>query len=507
MGRHDMLLARMPEELVDDARNVVDLLVGDLRDFSEVGQIEIRRFLWILLPVTWGVPSQEWPRVAEAAAQLLGLASRPTLAELARSQETEQVFAAYARSREEGIEAANAAIERTGTNPPDTDLLTWRRSVSSAEASAYDELQRVLETAVIAGEYEPGRPGWRRRQRALTERWLTTPSRYFHNERPLDVIHKDRRQTWIDAGPRIRGRVLGLVEPLIHRPVTVPSSEPEPLVWLLTRIGEGVRLTQRGYLPPEIAREADERFGWKPKSGRVSRELDLPQLRDLHLLLRHHKLVAKRQGILRLSPRGRAALEEPVKLWELAARAWLGDSPYDQAVNEVAAAMLLSRPTYWAQMAAAAHEMVSPMFRTPEGEPVHWRLTQAAIWIWLRRGAMFGFVTYDPEGWAGDLQEDAGEDEICPDCGGTVRSELDAAAEVAAAEVDDAEVDDAEVDDAEVDDDGAAGHVGGIVDVSDFAAGRLPLAVAAGKGVHLLSETGRSAAVTALRLRANDPHD
>ncbi|MGW0227764.1 hypothetical protein ACWDWO_05580 [Actinopolymorpha singaporensis] len=495
MGRHDMLLARMPEDLVEDARNVVDLLVGDLRDFSEVGQIEIQRFLWILLPVTWGMPPHEWPRVAEAAAQLLELAWRPTLAGLARSEETKQVFGAYARSREEGIEAANAAIERTGTNPPDTDLLTWRRSVSSAEASAYDELQRVLETAIVAGEYEPGRPGWRRRQQALTERWLTTPSRYFHGERPLDVIHKDRRQTWIDAGPQIRGRVLGLVEPLIHRPVTVPAAEPEPLVWLLARIGDGVRLTQRGYLPPEIAREADALFGWKPKPGRVSRELDLPQLRDLHLLLRHHKLVAKRQGVLRLSARGRAVLEEPVKLWELAARAWLGDSPYDQAVNEVAAAMLLTKPTYWVQMAAAAHEMVSPMFRTPEGEPVHWRLTQAAIWIWLRRGAMFGFVAYDPEGWAGELEGDAAEDEICPDCGGTIQngSEFDHADDVS-------DADDADDFEESVSTDGA-GYV------AEIAAGRLPLVVAAGKGVHLLSETGRSAAMTALRLRANDPHD
>lgn len=225
----------------------------------------------------------------------------------------------------------------------------------------------------------------------------------------------------------------------------------------------------------------------------MSRELDLPQLRDLHLLLRHHKLVAKRQGMLRLSARGRAALEEPVKLWELAARAWLGDSPYDQAVNEVAAAMLLTKPTYWVQVAAAAHEMVSPMFRTPEGEPVHWRLTQAAIWIWLRRGSMFGFVTYDPEGWEGDLEEDAAEDEICPDCGGTIQSGSD---------LDDADDADESGDPDDFDGPDPAGDA-----AAEIAAGRLPLVVAADKGVHLLSETGRSAAVTALRLRANDPHD
>jgi hypothetical protein len=58
MGRHDVLLARMPEELVGHARSVVDWLVGDFRDFSEVGQAEIQRMLWIDLPNRWPVPAQ-----------------------------------------------------------------------------------------------------------------------------------------------------------------------------------------------------------------------------------------------------------------------------------------------------------------------------------------------------------------------------------------------------------------------------------------------------------------
>lgn len=398
MGRHDVLLARMPEELAGHARSVVDWLVGDFRDFGEVGQAEIQRMLWIDLPNRWPVSAGEWLRVVEAAGQVMELAGRPSLAVIARSEETAEVLEAYARDRSEGLLAANAAFGRTGTSPPDTDLLTWARHVTAAEANAYDELQRVLEAAIVAGDYAPGAPGWRRRQQALTERWLTSPSRYFDGWRPIDVIHTQRREAWMMGVSPEREQRLAPVVPFLRDPVTVPEGEPATLVWLLNRIGDGVRLTQRGYLPPELAREADERFRWSPMPRPASREVDLPELMELHGIVRGQRLVTKRRDTLRLSARGRSVLLEPVRLWEAAALAWLGEHPYEVAVAEIAAAVLVREPATSAELAAAAHDVVAPDFRTRDDAPVPHSATEGAAWSFLRRGFTLGFVADRPPG-------------------------------------------------------------------------------------------------------------
>lgn len=392
MGRHDLLLAQVSPELADHARRVVDWLVGDVMDFSELGQGDVQRLLWLDLPTRWSVPAAEWPAVAEAGARVFELAGRPGLAALARSEETSQVLQAYTRSIDDGVAAANDAYARTGTMPPDTDLLTWGSTLAGAEANAYDEMRRVLEAAVVAGDYRPGTPGWRQRQRALTERWLTSPSRYFDGWRPLDVIHTVRREAWSTSGTPTRCRVLAGVEPLVKDAVPTPEGEPAPLLWMLDRIGTGVRLTQRGYLPPALVREADERFDWSPPPYRATREADLPNLLELHELARQHKLVTKRHDTLRASARGRTVLDEPSRLWEMAAVAWLGDHAFDIRVAEIAAALLVKGPAPADNLAATAHEAIAPEFRTRDGGLIPIEATTEAVWRWIRRGLALGFV-------------------------------------------------------------------------------------------------------------------
>jgi hypothetical protein len=392
MSRHDLLLARLPAELVGHARLVVDWLVGDAREFSELGQADVQRLLWLDLPTRWTVPAAQWPQVAEAAAQVLDLSGRPTLAVLARSDETREILAAHGRSAEDGALAAEAAYAKTGTVPPDTDLVTWGSAQKGPETDAYDELRRVLEAAVVAGDYVPGAAGWRQRQRQLTERWLTTPARMFDGQRPLDMLYEFRRNRWSTAGPPGRCVILGEVEPLLREPPLVPEGEPAPVVWLLDQIGPGVRLTQRGYLPPTIVRAADERFAWSPPPYRATRESDLPQLLDLHELLREHRLLTKRREQLRPSARCRSLREGPGRIWEVSALAWLGSTEFEIRVGEIGSALLLRGPCSLDDLSTLAHEAVAPGFRDRRGHSVPVEATYEALLGWFRRGRALGFV-------------------------------------------------------------------------------------------------------------------
>jgi hypothetical protein len=392
MGRHDLLLARVPAELVGQARLVVERLVGDAMEFSEIGQAEVQRLLWLDLPTRWTVPPVEWRQVAEAAAQVLDLAGRPTLAALARSDETREILAAHARSADEGAVAAEAAYAKTGTMPPDTDLLVWGPTRNGPEKPAHDELRRVLEAAVVAGDYAPGTAGWRQRQRALTERWLTTPTRLFGGQRPVDVIHTFRREQWSTSGTPSRRVILGEIEPLLRDPVPAPVGEPASLVWLLDQIGDGVRLTQRGYLPPPIVKAADERFAWSPPPFRATREADLAPLLDLHELLREHRLLTKRGEHLRPSARCRSLRDSPERFWEVSAVAWLGTSPFEVRVGEIACAVLLRGACALDDISALAHEAVSPEFRDRRGRLVPEDASYEVLIGWIRRGIALGFV-------------------------------------------------------------------------------------------------------------------
>ncbi|MEQ7123549.1 hypothetical protein ABN034_03405 [Actinopolymorpha sp. B11F2] len=405
MGRHDLLLARVPAELAGHARLVVEWLVGDAMEFSELGQAEVQRLLWLDLPTRWTVSPAQWPQVAEATAQVLDLAGRPTLAVLARSDETREILAAHARSGDDGAQAAEAAYVKTGTMPPDTDLLVWGSRHSGPETHAHDELRRVLEAAVVAGDYVPGTAGWRQRQQALTDRWLTTPTRLFDAQRPVDVIHGFRREQWSTTGTPARCVILGEIEPLLREPLPAPEGEPAPLVWLLDQIGQGVRLTQRGYLPPSIVKAADERFGWSPPPFRATRESDLAPLLELHELLREHRLLTKRRDQLRPSARCRALREAPGRFWEVSAVAWLGTTPFEIRVGEIACAVMLRGSCTLDDLSALAHEAVAPEFRDRHGRLVPEGAAYEVVVGWFRRAVALGFA----DGRVGGLERSLSE--------------------------------------------------------------------------------------------------
>ncbi len=91
----------------------------------------------------------------------------------------------------------------------------------------------------------------------------------------------------------------------------------EPLLWLLGRLADGVKLTQTGALPRALVREAVERYPdwWHTEVvGPPYREAEIYPLEVLHTIVDDLKLARRRSGILKLSPRGRELRVDPSAL-------------------------------------------------------------------------------------------------------------------------------------------------------------------------------------------------
>lgn len=105
----------------------------------------------------------------------------------------------------------------------------------------------------------------------------------------------------------------------------VPEPQPEvvePYRWFLERIGDGVRLTAAGWLPPALVSEMMRTLRWDEDwFGKGNREDIARPVADLRETARLFGLVRVYRGELRPTTAGRRLREDPVGLWEhLAAR-------------------------------------------------------------------------------------------------------------------------------------------------------------------------------------------
>lgn len=89
----------------------------------------------------------------------------------------------------------------------------------------------------------------------------------------------------------------------------------EPYRWLIEQVGDGVRLTQAGYLPPAFVIEAMEALGWRNDFyGKGNREENTPVL-DLRESAQRLGLVRKNRGQLLVTKAGRRLVEDPEAFW------------------------------------------------------------------------------------------------------------------------------------------------------------------------------------------------
>src|SRR4051812_15956766 len=90
----------------------------------------------------------------------------------------------------------------------------------------------------------------------------------------------------------------------------------EPYRWFVAGLGDGVKLTAAGYLPPALVRETMPRFGWDADwIGAGNREDLTGPVRDLRDTARQLGLVRVHRGRLLPTSAGRRYAEDPTALW------------------------------------------------------------------------------------------------------------------------------------------------------------------------------------------------
>ncbi|MFI8102091.1 hypothetical protein [Streptomyces sp. NPDC086023] len=173
----------------------------------------------------------------------------------------------------------------------------------------------------------------------------------------------------------------------------MPDRTAEPLCWLLNSVGDGVPLTQAGYLPRALVIEAAERYDWY-LPGMVPRsEHDVARLAELHELARKARLLAKRHRKLALTSRGRQHLADPVLLQTAAARAWFGDG-VTADLAEAATTALIEGERTLDELATAAHSLAAEAFTLADGSAPGPDDIRHLLWMWLRPGEALGFLRY-----------------------------------------------------------------------------------------------------------------
>ncbi|MBC2644388.1 plasmid pRiA4b ORF-3 family protein [Rhodococcus wratislaviensis] len=131
-------------------------------------------------------------------------------------------------------------------------------------------------------------------------------------------------------------------------PAPVEVSEPdatrlfEPYLVLLDLIGDGVRLTSAGYLPPTLVEQLAERTGvagwWIGKANREDLTWPVAQLRDSARAL---GLVSVRKGRLAPTALARRCREQPLALWRhILSRLPVGRTEFDRQAGWLALAVV-----------------------------------------------------------------------------------------------------------------------------------------------------------------------
>src|SRR4029453_250587 len=160
-------LGRAGPDLAEDARAAWESLTGG--DGPEaVTQWRLQRFCWDELNRTWIVDAPHRWRVAQALAALLDALGMQRYAEIARGETTGQILLTGDPAPDRGRTVVRRAMQRSGIEPPDTELLTWGAVMGPREAEAQEMVADRLELSVAAGELLPGSRGWRDQQAEVT---------------------------------------------------------------------------------------------------------------------------------------------------------------------------------------------------------------------------------------------------------------------------------------------------------------------------------------------------
>jgi hypothetical protein len=386
----------------------VDLAAGALtwgEGEEVIYQAGLQDFLWYQLPRKWD--SEDWLPVTNGAAVLLDELSLGRYAEIARSATTASILETWRGDEHRGFERYRAAVEASGVTPPDTDVLTWGQVMGSREAEARTRLEVELERAVVAGELRPGLAAWRRQQAALTARILQEPDPDSPDKTLLASILGERVDGWARyAGSKTLAAWRTAAAEHLIAAGTAPPLPPEnvqvvvrPLAWLLDGCRIGVTLTQAGYLPPAMVREAVDGFGWWRWHGRPRTEVDVPEIGAVRDIAKRLRLVTKRGHKLKTSKEGARCLEDPVGLWRLLGSNVGCQDDYCSSISELIAHRLLAGPAQDQELGESVAPTVAARGWFSDGAPLSLESIRISVHEPLREWRLFGLLDETRAAW------------------------------------------------------------------------------------------------------------
>ncbi len=318
-------------------------------EVSRVHQRFVQDFVWYRLPTKWFCDQDEHLEIAHGLAGLFDELRLSRYAQLCRSATTRQVIAAWHRGRKAGLAAYRKALDGSGIEPPDTEVLAWGRVMSLEESDANDHVAVVLERAVAEGRLVPGGRGWRARQQELTVAAL-------REQVPGDPVQRDwlgvvtgaRMTRWLEQHRSSRRRILiGQWQTALLQPIEPPdevSMVVAPLRWLLGQASDGaLALTSQHRLSPPVVQAMGEEFGWfGPRDGVAPmREDDVRKAAVVHEVARHQRWVRRQGRNLTATKVGRAVCVDDVAVWRGLAAAIAAPDGFEGYVRECALLVLL----------------------------------------------------------------------------------------------------------------------------------------------------------------------
>ena len=188
-----------------------------------ITQARVQRFCWYTLPVKFLVDPGDHHRIVARAAEAFDLLGLDRYAEICRSEVTAKVIDGFAVSMAAGRRAYRAAEVASGLHPPATDRFEFGALMGAVEAEAWESTADMLEMAIVAGELTPSGRGWKARQVALVDAYLTDPDRHDGPGSLLDAIRAERLAWWQQRTRSATRRAALRAAPRPARPVSLAA--------------------------------------------------------------------------------------------------------------------------------------------------------------------------------------------------------------------------------------------------------------------------------------------
>ncbi|MGH7687148.1 MAG: hypothetical protein ACREN2_10080 [Candidatus Dormibacteria bacterium] len=317
-------------------------------DAPEVSLHELEYFLWYQLPAKFLTSHEHHRAVALALADLLDALGHADAASLCRGFTTMQVLAEWESDPDRGHRAFIKALDESGVHPPNTDVLEWGAVMLLTEARVLEMAANELEDAISHGVFTPGERGWKHAQSEVTRQFLLRVRHDLDERSPREAVWQERIEYWA-LRPARPSRELWLRPAIkdLRRSADAPEDASAAMLSLhrlLELAGEGIPLTQAGFMQPAVVRQLVDEFGWWHWGKPPRNESDALQVHDLRDLAKRSGLLRVARKELRLTANGRHALADTQALWRRTTWTLARGASFSDAIGELLLARLLRGP-------------------------------------------------------------------------------------------------------------------------------------------------------------------